>query len=190
MLVDPQDAFQHGFLYPTRHIYDGSSQFHFQLAAKAAAAASSARSKGSSRGAFVDPPSLSNNNVVEVDADADGSTSTVSKNGAVFKGRVLHTVVGPGDVLVIPSSWLVQCVALPPTAATSDMTTESPNGVDRNDEDKDDDNDNNNASHRRGGGLPVSLALRVSSTSNAQVCSCVCWFGRFVTQDQLRNSST
>lgn len=111
-MVPPVDVFKKGFLYPTRHVYDGTSQYYFRVNTNIST------DQGPDTVTFADGPTLSNS----VDAD--------------FDGRVLHTRLQPSDVLLVPSSWLVQCIA--------------------------------SSSSRAEEALPVSLALRVSSGSDAQ----------------------
>eukprot|EP00750_Incisomonas_marina_P001002 INCI1082.1.p1 GENE.INCI1082.1~~INCI1082.1.p1 ORF type:complete len:553 (-),score=67.95 INCI1082.1:1230-2888(-) len=126
LLVNPADSFRYAFLHPTRHIYDASSQFHFAFKPSAQRMAISRQNNLSM---FWQPPRLTN-----------------SALNSSFSGDVWRTVVHPGDILVVPSSWLVQCVTLSPQVLDTTASNLLP-----------------------GARLPLALSLHVSSTSDAQV---------------------
>lgn len=129
LLVNPADSFRHAFLHPTRHIYDGNSQFHFAFKPSAPRMAIS-RQNNNLSSVFWQPPRLTN-----------------SALNSSFPGTVRRTVVHSGDILVVPSSWLVQCVTLPRQSLDSNGSQPSLPGAP----------------------LPLALSLHVSSTSDAQV---------------------
>jgi hypothetical protein len=92
LLVSPADAFHYGYLYPSRHVYDGMSQFHFQLCGVDIPNNSPGCNKGSN---FFDPPTL----------------QLPSGKSKLFAGNALRVMLKPGTMLVVPSSWLTQCFA-------------------------------------------------------------------------------
>jgi hypothetical protein len=183
LLVAPEDAFRFGYLYPTRHIYDGASQFHFQMCGRdrdsdsdsGTGVTGGARCNTSS--AFVLPPTLQNERRRSAgrrsagsdghddddrddrgdddgdDNDGDGGHSgRDDEDDTVFAGRVLRVTMAPSTVLLVPSFWLVQCVAVRATGDIAEEVTSTPAG----------------ASYS----VPMSLTLRVSSTSVGQVGAC------------------